>query len=64
MQNKYKADAERYAYMLSPSAFCTEKFTSCFNLTENNPNCEMIEEGYPRNDLLSTYTEEQLKVIK
>lgn len=64
MQNKYKADAERYAYMLSPSAFCTEKFTSCFNLTENNPNCEMIEEGYPRNDLLSTYTEEQVKVIK
>ena len=64
MQNKYKADAERYSYLLSPSKFCTEKFTSCFNLKENNPNCTIIEEGYPRNDFLSNYTEEAITAIK
>ncbi len=64
MQNKYKADAERYSYLLSPSKFCTEKFTSCFNLKENNPHCEIIEEGYPRNDFLSNYTQEAITAIK
>lgn len=64
MQNKYKADAERYSYLLAPSKFCTEKFTSCFNLKENNPNCNIIEEGYPRNDFLSNYTQKDIENIK
>ena len=64
MRKKYKDDAERYKYMLSPSKFCTEKFRSCFNLKENNPECEIIEEGYPRNDFLSNYTEEDINRIK
>ena len=64
MQKKYKVDAERYSYLLAPSKFCTEKFTSCFNLKENNPNCEIIEEGYPRNDFLSNYTQEDISKIK
>ena len=63
MRKKYKADAERYTYLLSPSKFCTEKFTSCFNLKENNPNCEIIEEGYPRNDFLSNYTQKDITVV-
>ena len=64
MQNKYKVDAERYSYLLAPSKFCTEKFTSCFNLKENNPECKIIEEGYPRNDFLSNYTQEDIRNIK
>ncbi len=64
MQHKYKADAERYTYLLSPSKFCTEKFTSCFNLKENNPNCKIVEKGYPRNDFLSNYTQEAITAIK
>ncbi len=64
MRKKYKDDAERYKYMLSPSKFCTEKFKSCFNLKENNPECKIIEEGYPRNDFLSNYTESDIKRIK
>jgi len=64
MQNKYKADAERYTYLLSPSKFCTEKFTSCFNLKENNPECEIIEQGYPRNDFLTNYTQDAVTAIK
>lgn len=64
MRKKYKDDAVRYSYMLSPSKFCTEKFTSCFNLKENNPECKIIEEGYPRNDFLSNYTDDDIKRIK
>ena len=61
---KYKTDAEKYSYLLSPSDFCTEKLTSCFNLKENNPNCKIIQEGYPRNDFLSNYNENDVKNIK
>lgn len=61
---KYKTDAEKYSYLLSPSDFCTEKLTSCFNLKENNPNCKIIQEGYPRNDFLSNYKEDDVKNIK
>ena len=64
MRKKYKDDAERYKYMLSPSKFCTDKFRSCFNLKENNPECEILEEGYPRNDFLSNYTKEDIDRIK
>ena len=64
MQKKYKVDAERYTYLLSPSRFCTEKFTSCFNLKENNPECKIIEEGYPRNDFLTNFTDADVKKIK
>ncbi len=64
MRHKYKVDSQRYSYLLAPSAFCTEKFTSCFNLKENNPDCEIIEEGYPRNDFLSNYTQDDITGIK
>ena len=29
---KYQVDSKKYSYMVSPSAFCTEKFISAFNL--------------------------------
>ncbi|MCD7894805.1 MAG: CDP-glycerol glycerophosphotransferase family protein [Erysipelotrichaceae bacterium] len=62
--NLYKLDAERYDYLISPSPFCTEKFTSAFNLKENNPNVKIIEIGYPRNDFLVNYTENDVLLIK
>lgn len=64
LQKKYKNDAKRYSYMLSPSKFTTEKLTSAFNLKENNKYVEIIEKGYPRNDFLYNYTEEDLENIK
>ena len=60
----YKLDAQRYSYLLSPSRFTSEKLTSAFNLPINNPNVEIIEEGYPRNDFLSTFDEEDINRIK
>ena len=64
LRKKYKEDAERYTYMVSPSKFVTEKYKSCFNLAENNPNVKIIEKGYPRNDFLYTYKESDIERIK
>ncbi len=60
----YRIDSERYTYLLSPSQFTSEKLTSAFNLPENNPNTIIVEEGYPRNDFLSNFTEEDIANIK
>ena len=60
----YRLDAERYSYLLSPSKFTTDKLTSAFNLPVNSPNVEIIEEGYPRNDFLCTYTQDNVDSIK
>lgn len=64
LKEMYSSDASRYTYLLSPSAFTTEKLTGAFNLTENNPDIEIIEEGYPRNDFLFNYTDNDVKRMK
>ena len=64
IRKQYKNDAKRYTYMLSPSKFASEKFTSAFNLKKLHKNNIIIEEGYPRNDFLSNYNEEDVKRIK
>ena len=61
---KYLTDAKKYSYMLSPSPFATEKFISSFNLKSiGKENC-IIEEGYPRNDFLFKFTEQDASAIK
>jgi len=64
IRQKYKTDAERFSYLLSPSKFTSEKLSSCFNLKENNPNTVVVEEGYPRNVSLFTYNNEDILRIK
>ncbi len=64
MKRKSDLDAERYSYLLSPSPFCTEKFTTAFNLPKNNKDVTIIQEGYPRNDFLFYYTHAHIKKIK
>ena len=48
-------DVVRYDYFVSPSAFCTDKFISAFNLKELGKEDILIETGYPRNDLLFSF---------
>lgn len=57
-------DASRFDLFLSPSKFATEKFISAFNLKNLGKENIIIEEGYPRNELLFTYTENDVKKIK
>lgn len=61
IQKKYEEDSKRYTYMISPSKFCTEKFSSAFNIK----NKSIIKEvGYPRNDYLYNYKKDDVKKIK
>ncbi len=64
IKEKYEDDAKRYDYMLSPSAFCTEKFASAFNLKKLKKEDVIVELGYPRNDYLFNHTEEDVVKLK
>ena len=57
IKEKYRTDAEKFAYILSPSPFATDKFATAWNLNETGQRYKIIEEGYPRNDKLAVATE-------
>lgn len=54
IRDKYRTDAAKFAYILSPSPFATDKFATAWNLKATNQMHKLIEEGYPRNDRLIT----------
>lgn len=60
MYKSYDIDVERYNYMISPNAFCTKVFQSAFAINRER----LIETGYPRNDILSNVTKEEVDDIK
>lgn len=64
IRDKYKTDAHRFTYLLSPSKFTTEKFATAWNLKEFGREDALLEEGYPRNDFLSNATAEDIEEIK
>ena len=57
-------DAKKFTYFLSPSAFASEKFISAFGLKELGKEDIIVEEGYPRNDFLVNYTQDDVNRIK
>ncbi|MDD6190883.1 MAG: CDP-glycerol glycerophosphotransferase family protein [Firmicutes bacterium] len=58
---KNDMDVVRYDYFLSPSPFASEKFISSFRMKELGIENIIAETGYPRNDLLFNYTEEDVR---
>ena len=64
MKKRYKVEAEKFTYFISPSKYSSEKFISAWNLKEIGKENIMIEKGYPRNDFLFNYTEEDVEKIK
>ena len=54
----------KFTYFLSPSKFASEKFISAWNLKEIGKENIIIEKGYPRNDFLFKYTDEDITRIK
>ena len=64
MKKRYKIEASKFSYFISPSKFATEKFISAWNLKEIGKENIMVEEGYPRNDFLFNYTEADVQKIK
>lgn len=60
MRSTYDNDVSKYNYMISPSSFTTEVFQSAFAINKER----LIETGYPRNDILSNYQDEDIDQIK
>lgn len=61
---KYKVDAKKFKYFISPSAFASEKFISAWNLKAIGKENSIIEQGYPRNDRLFHYNSDDILKIK
>ena len=64
MKKRYKIEAEKFSYFISPSKYASEKFISAWNLKEIGKENIIIEQGYPRNDFLFNYTQEDVEKIK
>lgn len=60
----YREEADQFSYLLSPSAYTSEKLASAYALTEEEKKNKLIELGYPRNVFLFKYTEEDVERIK
>lgn len=60
MQQTYDKDVAKYNYMISPNPFCTEVFQSAFHINQER----LIETGYPRNDYLSQFKDEDVLKLK
>ena len=64
IRSKYRTDAAKFSYLLSPSPFATEKFSTAWNLVRTGQTGKIIEEGYPRNDRLITAGPEERSGIR
>lgn len=60
----YLNDARKYDFFVSPSAFCTKVFSSAFGLDQLGKTDVLIETGYPRNDRLFSYTQDEVADIR
>lgn len=61
---RYRTQAAQFSYLLSPSAYCSEKLTSAFDLKGLHKEHILIEEGYPRNDRLPDAAPEDIQAIR
>lgn len=64
MLKKYKHKAKKMTYMISSSEFYTEKLTSAFGLERYCKRDIFLNSGYPRNDYLFHFTDDDVKRMK
>lgn len=60
MTHTYKVDVDRYNCMISPNKFCTKVFASAFRVDPS----KLLESGYPRNDFLVNFTDEDVTEVR
>ncbi|MDD5899609.1 MAG: CDP-glycerol glycerophosphotransferase family protein [Lachnospiraceae bacterium] len=60
----YRKEADQFRYLISPSAYTSEKLASAYGLTEEEKKTKLVELGYPRNVFLFKYTKEDVAQIK
>ena len=61
---KYERDTKRFKYLISPTRWVSEKFTTAWNLKAFGKEDAIIEEGYPRNDRLINAGPEEVRALK
>ena len=64
MHKKYYIKGRKMDYLVSPSKFYSEKMISSFRLDKSKKEDIILETGYPRNDALFTFTEEDVARIR
>lgn len=64
MKKRYRLEAQKFSYFISPSKYASEKFISAWNLKECGKEDIIIEEGYPRNDFILNHSKEDVNRIK
>lgn len=64
MKKRYTTEAHKFDYFISPSPFASEKFKSAWRMDDCRKGDIMLEEGYPRNDILFNYTDQMIEEIK
>lgn len=64
IRSKYRTDARKFSYLLSPSPFASEKFATAWNLIKTKQTHKILEVGYPRNDRLVNYSESERDEIR
>lgn len=60
MCHTYDVDSARYDGMIAPNRFCMQVFPHAFHVAPE----KLLETGYPRNDFLSNYSNDDVKRIK
>lgn len=60
----YRAEGRRMTHLVSPSPFATEKLSTAFAIPPELRERIVIEEGYPRNDVLAVHTDHQAEAIR
>lgn len=60
----YQAEGRRFTALLSQSSYATERLASAFDLAAGGKLSAVVEEGYPRNDALHTFSDEDVARIR
>lgn len=64
MKKRYHIESEKFDYFISPSKFASDRFRSAWDLEAVGKSDIMIEQGYPRNDELFHFSEQDVDQIK
>ena len=64
IKKRYAKEIQKFTYFLTTCPFATEKFISAWRMDYFGKTNIIMEEGYPRDDILVNYTEEQVLRLK
>lgn len=61
---QFRKEGKQISYLVSQSAYASEKLSSAFGFTEEERREKILEVGYPRNDSLFTFTEKNVEHLR